>query len=259
MGFGHRVYKNYDPRARSSRSLRRRARAARHQGPAARHREEARGDRAQRRLLRRSQALPERRLLLGHHLPRDRHPDRHVHGDVRARPPARLDRALEGDGQGEDPRRRARTLRSRSAVRARSTASATTRVARHSDPPGSGCARSGSASRPSRAPPVAAARGVPEVAVVRDGAEARAAVAAPGLGSPTDRARVPAAAEATAGATGVASPRRTGPPARWTAGSDRSTDRHQAAPADPAAAVPGSPAACRDRSGRTRRPSRRSS
>ncbi len=63
--------------------------AARHQRPAARHRQEARGGRAQGRVLRRAQALPERRLLQRHHLPRDRHPDQHVHRDVRPRPPAR--------------------------------------------------------------------------------------------------------------------------------------------------------------------------
>ena len=54
-------------------------------------------------VLHRAQALPERRLLQRHHLPRDGHPHEHVHGDVRARPPARLDRALEGDdGEPED-------------------------------------------------------------------------------------------------------------------------------------------------------------
>ena len=57
----------------------------------------ARRGRAQRRLLHRAQALPERRLLHRHHLPGDGLPDQDVHGAVRARPPARLDRALEGD------------------------------------------------------------------------------------------------------------------------------------------------------------------
>jgi hypothetical protein len=64
------------------------------QRPAARPRQAARGDRPQGRLLRVAQALPQRGLLLGHHLPRARHPHQHVHGDVRARPPARLDRPL---------------------------------------------------------------------------------------------------------------------------------------------------------------------
>ena len=58
----------------------RRRRLRRHrQEPAARHRPEARGGRALRRLLHQPQALPERRLLLGPHLPGDGLPDRHVH------------------------------------------------------------------------------------------------------------------------------------------------------------------------------------
>ena len=73
----------------------------------------ARGDRAQGRLLRQPQALPERRLLLGHHLQGARHPDEHVHGDVRARPPAGLDRAVARDA--------AATRTPGSAGRARST------------------------------------------------------------------------------------------------------------------------------------------
>ena len=65
MGFGHRVYKNFDPRAtHPQEDVRRGARRARHQRPAARHREAARRGRAQRRVLHRAQALPERRLLL---------------------------------------------------------------------------------------------------------------------------------------------------------------------------------------------------
>ena len=87
MGFGHRVYKNYDPRA----AILKKAcvdvlNAARRPEPAARDRDEARGDRAQGRVLHQPQALPERRLLLGHHLQGARHPGEHVHGDVRDRP-----------------------------------------------------------------------------------------------------------------------------------------------------------------------------
>ena len=55
-----------------------------------------------RQLLRGAQALPERRLLLGPHLPRDGLPDPDVPGPVRARASARLDRALERD-DGEPP------------------------------------------------------------------------------------------------------------------------------------------------------------
>ena len=69
MGFGHRVYKNYDPRAKIiKRDGRRGVRGHRPQ-PAARHRARAREDRARGRVLHLAQALPERRLLLGHHLP----------------------------------------------------------------------------------------------------------------------------------------------------------------------------------------------
>ena len=90
MGFGHRVYKNFDPRAKIIKSGGRQgAHQARQAGPAARHREGARGGGAQGQLLRRAQALPERRLLLGHHLPGDGLPDEHVHRALRARPPSR--------------------------------------------------------------------------------------------------------------------------------------------------------------------------
>ena len=98
MGFGHRVYKNYDPRAKiikvaADKVLTKMKRPdplldiAKHLEEAALH-----GP-----VLRRAQALPERRLLQRHHLPRARHPHQHVHGDVRHRPPAGLDRALAGD------------------------------------------------------------------------------------------------------------------------------------------------------------------
>ena len=113
-GFGHRVYKNYDPRARILKEACHRVLAELGRMDdlldlALRLEEVA----LERRLLHRAQALPERRLLLGPHLPRDGLPHEHVHRPVRDRPPARLDRALEGD-DGE-PRRR------RSAGRARST------------------------------------------------------------------------------------------------------------------------------------------
>ena len=101
MGFGHRVYKNYDPRARIVKEqadkilgklgVRRRA---------ARHRQGARRGRAHRRLLRRAQAVPERRLLHRRDLPGDGLPDADVHRAVRARPAAGLDRALARDARG---------------------------------------------------------------------------------------------------------------------------------------------------------------
>ena len=64
MGFGHRVYKNFDPRAKIiKKAVRRRVRGD-GQEPAAAHRHRAREDRAGGRVLHPAQALPERRLLL---------------------------------------------------------------------------------------------------------------------------------------------------------------------------------------------------
>jgi citrate synthase len=101
MGFGHRVYKNYDPRAKIVKAERGRgAEEARRHRPAAGHRQGAGGAGAGRRLLRRAQALPERRLLHRRDLPGDGLPDEDVHGAVRARPAAGVDLALAGD----DPR-----------------------------------------------------------------------------------------------------------------------------------------------------------
>ncbi len=91
MGFGHRVYKNYDPRAKIiKKACRRRLRGHRRQ-PAARDRARAREDRARGRLLRQAQAVPERRLLLGADLRGAAHAGRHVHGAVRDPAHQRLD------------------------------------------------------------------------------------------------------------------------------------------------------------------------
>ena len=113
MGFGHRVYKNYDPRARIVKEqadkilgklgVRRRT---------ARHRQATRRGRAHRRLLRRAQALPERRLLHRRDLPRDGLPDPDVHRAVRAGPAARA---------GSRTGARCTPSPARSAARARST------------------------------------------------------------------------------------------------------------------------------------------
>ena len=106
MGFGHRVYKNYDPRARDHQEARRRGVRGDGQQPEARHRRRAREARARRRVLHRAQALPERRLLLGPDLRGPEHPDRHVHGDVRDPAHVRLDRAVARDagGRGDEDR-----------------------------------------------------------------------------------------------------------------------------------------------------------
>ena len=108
MGFGHRVYKNYDPRATIIKKTADEVLeklggndeiAAAGEGP--------RGDRARGRLLRRAQALPERRLLHGPHLQGPGLPDEHVHRAVRRGPSARLDRAVargrEGCGDEDRP------------------------------------------------------------------------------------------------------------------------------------------------------------
>ncbi|MGX1252672.1 citrate synthase [Streptomyces ambofaciens] len=101
MGFGHRVYKNFDPRAKIIKGRRaRRALRPRQVRRTAGHRPEAGGARALRRLLRLAQPLPERRLLHRSDLPGDGLPDRDVHGPVRPRPPAGLDRPVARDDQG---------------------------------------------------------------------------------------------------------------------------------------------------------------
>ena len=83
MGFGHRVYKNYDPRAKIIKQVADEVFEVTGSQPAARHRARARADRARRRVLRQSQAVPERRLLLGDHLPGAGPADGDVPGDVR--------------------------------------------------------------------------------------------------------------------------------------------------------------------------------
>ena len=74
-------------------------RQARCQRRVARHSQATRGSRADRRLLRRAQAVPERRLLHRRDLPGDGLPDADVHGAVRAGPAAGLDRALARDAR----------------------------------------------------------------------------------------------------------------------------------------------------------------
>src|SRR5229473_3116989 len=82
--------------------LRRRAPEAGHPRSDARPGQGAGGRRAARPVLRRAQAVPERGLLLGDHLPGAGHPHPDVHGDVRPRPPSGMDRALEGDDRGPE-------------------------------------------------------------------------------------------------------------------------------------------------------------
>ena len=77
MGFGHRVYKNYDPRAAIIKKAADEVLAKLGKDdPLLDIANAPRGDRARRRLLRRAQALPERRLLHRPHLQGDGLPDR---------------------------------------------------------------------------------------------------------------------------------------------------------------------------------------
>ena len=97
MGFGHRVYKNYDPRAKIIKTAAEDVFEVTGTQPAARHRARARADRARGRVLRQAQALPERRLLLGPDLRGARDAGRHVPGPVRDPAHERLDRPVAGD------------------------------------------------------------------------------------------------------------------------------------------------------------------
>ena len=99
QGFGHRVYKSYDPRAKIIKRTADEVFEVTGQEPAPRHRAQARGDRAQRRVLHLAQALPERGLLLGPHLPGHGLPARDVPGPLRHSPHGRLAGPLAGDAR----------------------------------------------------------------------------------------------------------------------------------------------------------------
>ena len=113
MGFGHRVYKNFDPRAKIIKAAADKVLAKLGiKDPLldiAKALEEA---------ALKDSYFVERKLYPNvdfysrHHLPRAGLPDEHVHGAVRARPPARLDRPLEGDDGGPDDQDRAARGRS---------------------------------------------------------------------------------------------------------------------------------------------------
>ncbi len=95
MGFGHRVYKNFDPRAKLLKTAADRIfNELGINDPLLDLAKTHRRGCALGRLLRRPQALSERRLLQRHHLPGDGHSHRNVHGDVRPRAPSGLDRPL---------------------------------------------------------------------------------------------------------------------------------------------------------------------
>ena len=97
MGFGHRVYKNFDPRAKIIKTAVDEVFEVTRQEPAAEHRHRAREDRARGRVLHQPQAVSERRLLLGPDLRGAGDAGRDVPGAVRDRPHQRLDRTVAGD------------------------------------------------------------------------------------------------------------------------------------------------------------------
>ena len=83
MGFGHRVYKSYDPRAKIVKRTADEVFEVTGRNPLLEIAHGARAHRAAGRLLRLAQALSERRLLLRAHLPGDGLPHRHVPGALR--------------------------------------------------------------------------------------------------------------------------------------------------------------------------------
>ena len=109
MGFGHRVYKNYDPRAGVLKESADEVLELLGQknNPEAGDRQGAGADRAQRRVFRPAQAVPERRLLFGDHPRGDGHPDHDVHRHLRAGANGGLDGAVERDDRGSRSRRSA--------------------------------------------------------------------------------------------------------------------------------------------------------
>ena len=100
MGFGHRVYKNYDPRAKIIKKMADEVFEVTGRNPLLDIALELERIALAGRLLRQAQALPERRLLLGPHLPGDGLPGRHVPGAVRHPAHGRLARAVGGDARG---------------------------------------------------------------------------------------------------------------------------------------------------------------
>jgi citrate synthase len=135
MGFGHRVYKNFDPRAKVMKENRPRGAgpAGDREQPRFWHRHGAGAHRARGRLLHREEALPQRRFLFRHHPRRDGLPDLDVHADLRGRAHRRLGRQWKemiadpssrsaARGSSIPARRCATTSRSRTAEPARTNA-----------------------------------------------------------------------------------------------------------------------------------------
>jgi citrate synthase len=95
MGFGHRVYKNFDPRAKLMRGLQRRAAGTRSGERSPVQAGDGTGkDRPRRRLLHREEALSERRFLLGDRAEGAGHSDHDVHLHLCPGAHGRLDDAV---------------------------------------------------------------------------------------------------------------------------------------------------------------------
>jgi citrate synthase len=99
MGFGHRVYKNFDPRAKVMKESADEVLdlLGVENNPTLQVAKELEKHRARRPLFRREEALPERGFLFRHHPRRDGLPDLDVHADLRAVAHRRLDQPVEGD------------------------------------------------------------------------------------------------------------------------------------------------------------------
>ena len=99
MGFGHRVYKNYDPRAKVMQKTCHEVLEATgmKDDPLLKVALELERIALQDDYFIRKEALSEHRFLFGHHTARDGLPGRYVHGAVRCCPHRWVDRAVEGN------------------------------------------------------------------------------------------------------------------------------------------------------------------
>ena len=102
MGFGHRVYKNYDPRAKVMRDQCYAVLDAlgKHDDPLLKTALELERIALQDDYFIEKKLYPEHRFLFGHHPESAGFPDRHVHRPVRARKNGRLGRAMAGNDRG---------------------------------------------------------------------------------------------------------------------------------------------------------------
>ncbi len=107
MGFGHRVYKNFDPRAKvmSETAHQVLSELGLENDPSAEDRPASGTDSPGRRILCAAPAVPERRLLLRHHPEGHWYPDLYVYRDFRDVAHHRLVLSLERNGQRQLPHR----------------------------------------------------------------------------------------------------------------------------------------------------------